>query len=223
MNFLSLLFSASIFVQIMMIVMVSLSILSWAIILQKLFYFTQIDFFTNSFLKIFTDNSNFSALLKNTDKQLFTCSVGKMFHNGIREFGRINKVKATKTIDDNLIIENVQRSLTSTANEEMVHCDKHNAFLATIATVGPYLGLLGTVWGVMDSFMNIKTSTNLSQVAPGIAESLISTLMGLLLSIPSYVAYNYFQDKSNALFGKMSKFSDDFVNQLNNKILNSEL
>lgn len=223
MNFLSLIFSASIFVQAMMVLMIFLSVVSWAMILQKVFYFTQIDFFTSSFLKIFSDNSNFSSLLKNTDKKLFTCSVGKMFHNGIREFGRINKLKSNKDIDDEIIIENVQRALTSTANEEVINSDKYNAFLATIATVGPYLGLLGTVWGVMDSFMNIKTNTNLSQVAPGIAESLVSTLMGLLLSIPSYIAYNYFQDKSNNLFSKMSKFSDDFINQLNNKLLNSEL
>lgn len=223
MNFLSLIFSASIFVQAMMVLMIFLSIVSWAMILQKIFYFTQIEFFTSSFLKIFSDNNNFSSLLKNTDKKLFTCAVGKMFYNGIREFGRINKLKSNKEIGDEIIIENVQRALTSTANEEMITCDKYSAFLATIATVGPYLGLLGTVWGVMDSFMNIKTNTNLSQVAPGIAESLVSTLMGLLLSIPSYVAYNYFQDKSNTLFSKMSKFSDDFINQLNNKLLNSEL
>lgn len=223
MNFISLIFNASLFVQIMMILMIVLSAISWAIIIQKIFYFTQVDFFTDRFIRIFAENGSFSTLLKNADKKLFSCSVGKMFHSAIIEFTKLNKHKATKLVSDDVIVGNVQRSLDGTANDEMLKCDRYSALLATIATVGPYLGLLGTVWGVMDSFMNIKTNTNLSQVAPGIAESLVSTLMGLLLSIPAYVFHNYFTDRSNTLFGKMSKFADDFINQMSNKLLNNEL
>lgn len=222
MQIFNLIFNSSLFVQFLLLLMIMLSVLSWTIILQKYFYFKQLYYCNNKFLKLFANYDNFNDLLKNTDKKIFKYTLGKMFHNGVREVGRLIKIKLRTTKRD-YIVANVERALTSTANEEILSCDKYSALLATIATVGPYLGLLGTVWGVMDSFIHMKANTNLAQIAPGIAESLISTLIGLILSIPSYIAYNYFQDQSNILFTTMAKFADDFINDLNTKLLNNEL
>jgi biopolymer transport protein TolQ len=115
--------------------------------------------------------------------------------------------------DRPLILEEVERSLQITAQDEISYMERYLAFLGTTGTVGPLLGLFGTVWGIMDAFYGIglKGSGDIGALAPGLAEALINTTGGLFVAIPAVIAYNYFAEKIKDMATRMDSFSVEFM------------
>ena len=138
--------------------------------------------------------------------------VAQVFRSGYVELARLKK----RSGDDDLGggIENVERALRRSANAESTAMESMTAFLATVGSTAPFIGLFGTVWGIMKAFQDIGRmgSANLATVAPGISEALIATAAGLAAAIPAVIAYNFFLARIRVLEGEMEAFSSDFLN-----------
>jgi biopolymer transport protein TolQ len=142
--------------------------------------------------------------------------VATLFLEGHKEMESITKSlpggKAVEA-DRALIVEEIERSLQITTQDEIGYMERYLAFLGTTGTVGPLLGLFGTVWGIMDAFYGIglKGSGDIGALAPGLAEALINTTGGLFVAIPAVIAYNYFSEKIKDMATRMDSFSIEFV------------
>ncbi len=138
----------------------------------------------------------------------------RVFEAGLHEFNQINSLslKRDETLD--LIETNVTRALQKATKHESESISRFNGLLANIASSAPFIGLFGTVWGIMTAFLDIeaKGSSSLATVAPGIAEALIATAMGLFAAIPAVLAYNYFVARGKSFVTSMNAFAADFVN-----------
>ena len=121
-----------------------------------------------------------------------------------------------------MILLNVERTLSSTVEEEIDRYEHSLSTLATFGSVSPYIGLLGTVWGIMHAFIGLGSlgQATLTTVAPGIAEALVATAIGLFVAIPAYIFYNKFTAEVNSLNNKMNKFGDDFLNLISRRLAN---
>jgi biopolymer transport protein TolQ len=149
-------------------------------------------------------------------KQLPRSPVAAMFRAGYLEWKRLTKQGEGSggERDDEGVLENIERALRRSSISEMTVLESLTPFLATVGSSAPFVGLFGTVWGIMDAFRNIgsKGSANLATVAPGIAEALIATAIGLVAAIPAVMAYNYFARRIKVLVNEMDTFSNDFLN-----------
>jgi biopolymer transport protein TolQ len=136
--------------------------------------------------------------------------IEKIFLAGYKEFSRMRQ---TGNVEPMVQVESAQRAMRIELSRELDRLDEHLAFLATVGSTSPYVGLFGTVWGIMNSFMslgNVKQAT-LAQVAPGIAEALIATAIGLFAAIPAVIAYNRFSTRLDRLTGRYELFVEEFV------------
>jgi len=136
--------------------------------------------------------------------------IEKIFLAGYKEFSRMRQVG---NVEPGVQVESAQRVMRIELSRELERLDEHLAFLATVGSISPYIGLFGTVWGIMNSFMslgNVKQAT-LAQVAPGIAEALIATAIGLFAAIPAVIAYNRFSTRLDRLTGRYELFVEEFV------------
>ncbi len=168
---------------------------------------------TDDFLDAFWRTKRFEEVYEKA-KQLRRSPVAAIFRAGYLELMRLTKQNAggTETSSDSL--ENIERSLRRSTIAEMTVLEGLTPFLATVGSAAPFIGLFGTVWGIMDAFRNIgsKGSANLATVAPGIAEALIATAIGLVAAIPAVMAFNYFARKIKVLANEMDSFGNDFLN-----------
>jgi biopolymer transport protein TolQ len=136
--------------------------------------------------------------------------IEKIFLAGYKEFSRMRQAG---NVEPGVQVESAQRVMRIELSRELERLDEHLAFLATVGSISPYIGLFGTVWGIMNSFMslgNVKQAT-LAQVAPGIAEALIATAIGLFAAIPAVIAYNRFSTRLDRLTGRYELFVEEFV------------
>ena len=140
-----------------------------------------------------------------------------IFHEGFKEFTRLRQQKDT---DADRIMQNVQRSMRVAMSREEERLEMHLAFLATVGSTSPYIGLFGTVWGIMNSFRSLATvqQASLSIVAPGISEALIATAMGLFAAIPAVIAYNRFSAQVEIIMNRLEAFTDEFSGILSRAI-----
>lgn len=147
-------------------------------------------------------------------KDLRRSPVAAMFRAGYLELMRLTKQAEKEGSDGERDLENIERALRRSQIAETTTLEALTPFLATVGSAAPFIGLFGTVWGIMDAFRNIgnKGSANLVTVAPGIAEALIATAIGLVAAIPAVMAYNYFARRLKVLVGEMDTFSNDFLN-----------
>ena len=210
-SILQLILNASIVVQIVIGILVLFSVISWSIILGKWAFFVKVKLDTYSFLRQYSSTTSVSMLFNNVSAKSTKNSVAALFYNGISEYNKLSKQSIT---DTKLIMENIERSLNSSIDEQL---DKYESKLSTLATFGsvsPYIGLLGTVWGIMHAFIGLGATgqATLSSVAPGIAEALVATAIGLFVAIPAYIFYNKFSSDIQSLNNKMNKFGDEFLN-----------
>ncbi|HMT02803.1 MAG TPA: protein TolQ [Burkholderiales bacterium] len=216
-SILQLILNASIVVQIVIGILLFFSIISWGIIFSKWISLRLAKNQTYSFLKQFQNASNVSTLytsiLKRKNKRCTTA----IFFNGINEYNKINKQGIT---NKHTIIENLERSITSTIDAEIDIYEQSLPTLATFGSVSPYIGLLGTVWGIMHAFIGLGNTgqATIATVAPGIAEALVATAIGLFVAIPAYIFYNKFTADVISLNSKMTKFGDDFLNLISRRI-----
>jgi len=213
----ALILGAGIVVKLVLILLLFFSVVSWAIILFKLFQIHRANSESDRFMDFFWKSKRFDTIASQVDR--FTNSpLTVLFNEG---YGELKKVvegngdsEGSALSTDLGGIENVSRALRRATNSEITRLEKYLTFLATTGSTSPFIGLFGTVWGIMTAFEGIgKTgSASLAVVAPGIAEALIATAIGLVAAIPAVMAYNHFQNKIRVLVKEMDSFSTEFLN-----------
>jgi biopolymer transport protein TolQ len=202
---------ASFVVQFVMLVLMIASIASWTFILSKRKELNRAIEITDEFEEQFWSGVALADLYRKLAAKDFEPEgIEKIFLAGYKEFSRMHQ---SGSVDPGVQVESAQRVMRIELSRELERLDEHLAFLATVGSTSPYIGLFGTVWGIMNSFMslgNVKQAT-LAQVAPGIAEALIATAIGLFAAIPAVVAYNRFSTRLDRLTGRYELFVEEFV------------
>ena len=202
------------------------SVVSWAIMIYKMVLINTIRKNTRLFTDFFWETRDFAKIDEQT-ADVTNCPVARLFKEGYRETRHFLEMPEAENANPRLsadvgAIENISRSLRKISNQEVDKIEKDLNFLATTASTTPFLGLFGTVWGIMNAFTNIGQagSTSLAIVAPGISEALVTTAIGLAAAIPAGIGYNHLQTKIRGLVSEIDSFSFDFLNMVQ-KILNS--
>lgn len=210
-SILHLIMEASFVVQLVMLILLAASIMSWTFIFAKFKEFSQSLEVTEEFEDKFWSGIELTELYRNlTAKDFEPEGIEKIFISGYREYSRMT---AKGEIDPTIPVASAQRAMRIEMNRELEKLDQRLPFLATVGSTSPYIGLFGTVWGIMNSFRslgNVQQAT-LAQVAPGIAEALIATAMGLFAAIPAVIAYNRFATKLDRQAGRYELFVEEFV------------
>lgn len=216
MSIIGLVSGASLLVQLVMLILLIASILSWTIIFSRWKLLRSAEANAVTFEDQFWNANDLSELYKQVSqnpKKPGEGGVETIFETGFREFVRLRK---DNDLTPKVIMEGVQRSMRVAVNREIDALENHLPFLATVGSTSPYIGLFGTVWGIMNSFRalgNAKQAT-LGMVAPGIAEALIATAMGLFAAIPAVMAYNKYVNQVERLTGRYDAFYEEFSNIL---------
>jgi biopolymer transport protein TolQ len=201
--------------KIIMAILLMFSIVSWATILLKYQFLRRAERESASFLAAFRKTRDAGELLKHAEAKKYS-PLATLFIEGHREAETVIASSPDGKIrgeDRTLVEQEIERALTITAQDEVVYMERYLAFLGTTGTVGPLLGLFGTVWGIMDAFYGIglKGSGDIGALAPGLAEALINTSGGLFVAIPAVIAYNYFSEKIKDMATRMDSFSIEFL------------
>ncbi|AVL70078.1 MULTISPECIES: protein TolQ [Oligella] len=214
----SLILNASLPVQIIMLILVIASVVSWAIMISKYLQVKRALQQTRDFESHFWQSKELSDLHQSVSKDLDQSGpLARIFNAGMTEFLRHRRSGQT---DGERIIDGTHRAMQATTQRELDSLDAKLNFLASTGSVSPYIGLLGTVWGIMHSFIGLSTAVNatLAAVAPGIAEALIATAIGLFAAIPAVLGYNYFSTQNDILAGRFDSFSDELLNILQRQL-----
>ncbi len=217
-----LILEADFVVRLVMLSLLFLSIFSWSIIFEKLTKLSKLRKQSKKFEDDFWSGINIEKLHKSIESSP-AHPMEAIFVTGMKELTTSN----TKSInhDANIVLEKrIEKAMFSTLNREMENLEKNLNFLATTGSSAPFIGLFGTVWGIMNSFQSIATSknTSLAIVAPGIAEALLATAMGLLAAIPAVMAYNKISAETNRYYNSLETFLYDLSNILSRHIHNKK-
>ena len=214
MSVLAMIWNASVIVQLVMALLIVVSFLSWYFIFHKLFTIRKARLKTEQFERDFWSGNDLNALYQSAvNHRHATGSMERIFEAGFREFA---KLRTQRAADPSVLVDAARRAMRATYQREMDRLESHLAFLASVGSVSPYVGLLGTVWGIMHSFRglaNVQQAT-LAAVAPGIAEALVATAIGLFAAIPAVVAYNRFSHDVDRLAVRFESFMEEFLNIL---------
>jgi len=210
MSFIHLVVNASIPVQFVLVVLLLASVFSWALIYVKWSYLKQSRLEAKIFEGRFWSGINLSDLFSQlSTRQEKRFGLEAIFENGFREFARARKAEldAVETINAS------HRSMKVSTAREIDLLENNLSYLATVGSVSPYIGLFGTVWGIMESFRSLAgvQQATLAMVAPGISEALIATAMGLLAAIPAVIAYNGFATEIDQLVVRYENFLEEFT------------
>lgn len=223
-------------VKFVLLVLFLFSFISWTIIFMKFRLLKKAASQTDAFLELFWENRDMKRIYSESER-MDVSPVARLFRAGYTELSRIRKAKSDaggmqgggdmegeKTVSgkgqgretmavQRALMENLERSLKKATIDQHNKLERALSFLATTGNTTPFIGLFGTVWGIMESFRNIglKGSANLAVVAPGISEALIATAAGLAAAIPAVVAYNYFSQRVSSLHSEMDIFTTDFL------------
>ena len=191
---LNLILEAGIVVKIVMLILFIASILSWIVIVERSNFFRKVKSANDNFLRKFWSGKDLDMLYKEVLKDESLYGARNLFKNSFEEF---NSFKDVNNISD-LDLETINRSMRVSIASDEEEMNKYMSFLANVGSVSPYIGLLGTVWGIMTSFMGLSDATQatINAVAPGISEALIATGMGLFAAIPAVIAFNKFTSES---------------------------
>ncbi len=209
-SLLTLIYHASLPVQLVMLVLLAASVMSWALMYVKRSYIRQSQSEAKDFEGRFWSGLNLSDLfgqLSQRDERRF--GLEAIFENGFREFARARKAE----LSNGEAVRSAHRAMKVSMAREIEMLDNNLTFLATVGSVSPYIGLFGTVWGIMQSFRALAgvQQATLAMVAPGISEALIATAMGLLAAIPAVVAYNKFSSDIDTLIVRYENFLEEFT------------
>jgi biopolymer transport protein TolQ len=214
MSLLNLISSASLPVQLVMAVLLIASFMSWWYIFRKLFTIRVEIKQSDEFEHIFWKGADLNELYQSVVNARYSAgSMERIFESGFREFIKHNRQSGT---DVGVVMDGTRRAMRATYQREMDRLDSHLAFLATVGSVSPYVGLFGTVWGIMNSFRGLSnvTQATIAHVAPGIAEALIATAMGLFAAIPAVIAYNRYAHNIDRLSTRFESFMEELSNVL---------
>ncbi len=205
------------------IILLGFSVVSWAMILLKYQFLRRAERESHAFLSAFRKTKNIDDLFKQAETKKYS-PLATLFVEGYREAESIIRTLPDGKVTEDerpLISQELERSLKITTQDEIVYMERYLAFLGTTGTVGPLLGLFGTVWGIMDAFYGIglKGAGDIGALAPGLAAALINTISGLFVAIPAVIAYNYFADKIRDIAIRCDSFSMEFLSFIERNLL----
>lgn len=212
-------------VKFIMLSLVVLSLACWCIILLKARLVRRAQKESEQFVNYFRQRKNYSSLFRETEP-LDDSHLAQIFRIGYTELNRLGKSLETRNLQElstnpEVVLENVDRAIRGGIMAERQRFESWLPLLATTGSTAPFIGLFGTVWGIMTSFheIGLKGSANLAVVAPGISEALVATAMGLAAAIPAVVAYNHFANRIKTIETEMSHFAADFLNILKRDLM----
>jgi len=209
-SIIELIIGASLIVKLVMLTLVLASLMSWTMIFSKHKILNDARKQADKFEEIFWSAEDLTPLYTRiTNKRVKTAGMEKLFEAGFKEFA---KLKKQKNIHPDAILEGAQRAMRVTLNKEVEALEQNLPFLATVGSTSPYIGLFGTVWGIMNSFRSLGSvqQATISMVAPGISEALIATAMGLFAAIPAVIAYNRYSNDVERLINRYDTFTEEF-------------
>jgi biopolymer transport protein TolQ len=210
--------NASLVVKLVMALLTVVSVMSWYWIFRKWFALRDARARTEKFERDFWSGGDLGTLYQSAvTERHSTGALERVFEAGFREF---TKLRGQKSLDPATVINGVRRAMRATFQREIDDLESHLAFLASVGSVSPYVGLFGTVWGIMHAFRGLAnvSSATLAAVAPGIAEALVATAIGLFAAIPAVVAYNRFAHDVDRLAVRFESFIEEFSNILQRQI-----
>ncbi|WML89005.1 protein TolQ [Thiothrix subterranea] len=201
---------ASLVVKIVMILLVLASLLSWTLIMVKSSTINSTQSNVTQFEERFWSGVSLNSLYEELSQKTQRRGLERIFYDGFHEYKRALNTDPTSRLS---VTDSVQRSMRVAASKEVDELERNLAFLATVGSTSPYVGLFGTVWGIMNSFISLgqMQQATLGVVAPGIAEALIATAIGLFAAIPAVIAYNRFSDKIDRLVVSYDNFREEFT------------
>ena len=220
-SILELFLNASLVVKSVIVILVLASILSWMVIFERWLYIGKVNQEFLNFENRFWSDTGLEMLLKASQEAGHTpIGAEYVFQVGYLDYKRLVNEK----FDADTIMTSVQRNMKAALNKEQSLLEKHLPFLATVASVSPYIGLFGTVWGIMNSFRGLAgaSQATLTAVAPGISEALIATAIGLFAAIPALIAYNKYISESDNLISSFEGFKEEFSAVLQREIRSVE-
>lgn len=212
-SILNLILNASFVVQLVMLMLIAASVGSWIVIVQRGRLLSSAQKDLNHFEERFWSGIDLNDLYRECQQQATTSAGENVFMAGLKEFG---KMRQQNTLEPDAVMAGVQRAMRVAITRESEAFDNHLPLLATIGSTSPYVGLFGTVWGIMHSFhglASVKQAT-IATVAPGISEALVATAMGLLAAIPAVIFYNRYVSKTDKLHSGLVTFADEFSSLL---------
>ncbi len=210
-SLLHLIANASLIVQMVMAALMVVSLVSWTMIFDKARTLRRAARAADEFEKKFWSGVDLAQLYKQVTQSSQTTGLEEIFKSGFGEFIRLRKQPAVEPM---ALVSGVQRVMRVAVTREIDGLEHYLSFLATVASTSPYVGLFGTVWGIMNAFRNLGSGAHqatLSAVAPGIAEALIATAMGLFAAIPAVIAYNRYANDVQRLATRYEAFSEEFA------------
>lgn len=212
-----LIWNAGPMVKLVMLILFVFSILSWAIILTKRLQLQKVEKDNSLFLEKFWRAASLDTIYAGLD-QFRHSPVAYVFEAGYKELQKVAEAQTDKKSKESQFsmsgIENINRALRRAGDMQIAHLEEKTSFLATVGSTSPFIGLFGTVWGIMVSFQGIANTgaASLAVVAPGISEALIATALGLAAAIPAVMGYNYFIGKFRKQDLEINNFTSDFLN-----------
>jgi biopolymer transport protein TolQ len=216
-SLISLINGASLPVQLVMALLVAVSLISWWYIFIKVMTLKQAEKDAENFENSFWMGADLNQLYDGiTQGRTKSQGMSSIFEAGYKEFSRLQQ---QGSMEASALMEGARRAMRAAYNREMDELDAHLPFLASVGSVSPYIGLFGTVWGIMNAFRGLANvaQATLSHVAPGIAEALIATAIGLFAAIPAVIAYNRFASSVDRLAVRYESFIEEFSNILQRK------
>jgi len=204
---------ASVLVQLVMLVLLLASVVSWMMIFQRWFFLRRVQREIEDFEEHFWSGIDLRQLYGELVEEDGLTGIESAFVSGFKEYSRLTEEGSG---DPDAIMQGVQRAMRIALTREEERLETHLPFLATVGSTSPYIGLFGTVWGIMNSFRSLAnmTQATLASVAPGISEALVATAMGLFAAIPAVIAYNRFSARVEAMVKRYEAFSEEFISIL---------
>ncbi len=213
----SLVLGASIVVQLVLALLLSVSLASWTVIFRKYFSVKRARLKTDDFEQEFWSGSSLNDLYQSAlGAARHGSPLQRIFASGMREFLKLRE----RRLDPSTLVDGARRAMRAAQQREMDVLESNLSFLASVASVSPYVGLFGTVWGIMHAFVGLSNlqQVTLATVAPGIAEALVATAIGLFAAIPAVIAYNFFARDIDRLSIRFESFMEEFSNILQRQV-----
>jgi biopolymer transport protein TolQ len=204
-------------------ILMGFSIVSWAMILLKYQFLRKAEKESHAFLQTFRKTKNAEELKHHALEKKFS-PIATLYVEGYTEAVNIVQTLPDGKVNDDerpAVVSEIDKALRITTQDEIVYLERYLAFLGTTGTVGPLLGLFGTIWGIMDSFYGIglKGAGDIGALAPGLAAALVTTIAGLFVAIPAVIAYNYFTERVRDMATRMDSFSLEFTSFIERSLL----
>ncbi len=217
-SILHLVLNASLVVQLVMLLLMFISVASWAAIFRKLFSLGRVKSLNDTFEREFWSGTNLNELFAAASQNARNSGpMERIFASGMREYQKLRERRIT---DVSTLMDGARRAMRASFQREMDVVETHLSFLASVGSVSPYVGLFGTVWGIMHAFTGLASlqQVTLATVAPGIAEALVATAIGLFAAIPAVIAYNRFARDIDRIAIRLETFIEEFSNILQRNV-----